>query len=359
MARIAVVLPSTGFAGAERQAWLAAMHLRAAGHSLAVFAMTGGAGLAARCSDAGIALHVLPRTESRWAVLDGLRRGRALASLRTWRPDALLPFCSAPNVLCGLWAADGGPPTAWNQRDEGLFPQHARAERRALDAATVRTANGPGAEDWLVRRGAAGIVRIANAVVPDQPRADRAAWRTRLAVGGTDVLVVMAATFSAAKDHRMLIDAWRVVETACSDAWLILPGADGGLLSRLRAHADGAGLRRIVWPGPVDDISGLLSACDVGVLCSRSEGCSNAMLEYRAAGLACLGCRIPGIETAAGGNAVLVAPGDAEGLGTALRQLITDGGLRRQWAGRSRNGLPGQEAISAWTPVVERLLDCP
>ncbi len=359
MARIAVVLPSTGFAGAERQAWLAAMHLRTAGHTLAVFAMAGGSGVAARCAEASIPLHILPRTESRWALLARYRRGRALASLRAWRPDALLPFCSAPNVLCGLWAADGGPPTAWNQRDEGLFPQHPRAERRALDAATVRTANGPGAEDWLVRRGASGIVRIANAVVPDPPRADRAAWRTRLAVGEADVLVVMAATFSAAKDHRMLIDAWRSVEPACHDGWLVLPGADGGQLPRLRAYADGAGLRRIIWPGLVDDISGLLSACDVGVLCSRSEGCSNAMLEYRAAGLACIGCRVPGIETAAGGSAMLVAHGDAEGLGAALRQLIADGGLRRQWAGRSRHGLSGQESITAWTPVVERLLGKP
>ena len=164
MARTAIVLPSAGLGGAESQAVLVGRRLRTAGHTVAVFAMDGGSGLAGRCVAHELELQPLPRVESRLSLLAGWRLRRAGQRLLTWKPDLLLPFCSAPNVLGGVLAATGGPPTAWNQRDEGLFPQHARHERQALAAAAVHTANGPGAATWLRARGISAPRLIGNAL---------------------------------------------------------------------------------------------------------------------------------------------------------------------------------------------------
>ncbi|MCC6493239.1 MAG: glycosyltransferase [Pirellulales bacterium] len=82
--------------------------------------------------------------------------------------------------------------------------------------------------------------------------------------------------------------------------------------------------------GRTDDIPAFLSELDVAVLCSDTEGQSNAVVEYMAAGL-------PIVATAVGGNvellrdgrtALLVPPGDATSLAEAIVKLATDPALR-------------------------------
>lgn len=355
-ARLAIVLPSGGFAGAERQAWLVALRLREAGHTVAIHAMAGGQGLAERCRARALELLPLPRVESRWRPLAAWRMRRAADALLAWRPGALLPFCSAPNVLCGLVAAGGGPPMAWNQRDEGLFPQHPDHEGRALAAARVLTANGPGAAAWLAQRTPAPVRIIPNATVPEAPLADRPTWRQRLELPAEAVLAVMLATLSPAKDHATLLRAWALVEAGLPAAWLALAGADGGEGARLRRLVAALGLKRVRWLDATDDPSGLLGAADLGVLVSRSEGLSNAVLEYRAAGLAVVGSDVPGVRAAAGEGALLVAPGEAEALAGTLRELLGDPARRAELASRSRHGLVGAEGLDAWLAVVDDLL---
>jgi glycosyltransferase involved in cell wall biosynthesis len=88
------------------------------------------------------------------------------------------------------------------------------------------------------------------------------------------------------------------------------------------------------------DIASLMSASDVGVLCSHQEGFSNAILEAMAAGL-------PMIVTDVGGNAeavlagetgLVVPPSHPEALAEALVSLARDPLLRKAFgeAGRAR-----------------------
>lgn len=78
------------------------------------------------------------------------------------------------------------------------------------------------------------------------------------------------------------------------------------------------------WLGEVDDVPSVLSRADIAVNCSDSEGSSNAVLEYMAAGL-------PVVATRNGGNNGLVVDGetgllvpisDAQALAAAIRQLV-------------------------------------
>jgi glycosyltransferase involved in cell wall biosynthesis len=79
-------------------------------------------------------------------------------------------------------------------------------------------------------------------------------------------------------------------------------------------------------PGPVADVPHFLAALDLAVLCSTSEGMSNAILEYMAAGR-------PIVATAVGANSqlienrgtgLLVPPGDPAQLARAISELLDD-----------------------------------
>src|SRR2546426_8921983 len=71
--------------------------------------------------------------------------------------------------------------------------------------------------------------------------------------------------------------------------------------------------RSVRFLGPVDDVPGLLSAVDLAVLSSTSEGCPNAVLECMASGLPVVATDIPGIRKAVGpsGYNYLAPPDDA------------------------------------------------
>jgi glycosyltransferase involved in cell wall biosynthesis len=86
---------------------------------------------------------------------------------------------------------------------------------------------------------------------------------------------------------------------------------------------------RFLLPGATADVPGFLARLDVAVLCSRSEGMSNAVLEYMAAGR-------PIVATAVGGNVelltdgvtgLLVPPSEATSLATAIDCLLGDRAL--------------------------------
>ena len=95
---------------------------------------------------------------------------------------------------------------------------------------------------------------------------------------------------------------------------------------------------RIFLPGTIQDVPGFLTELDIAVLCSRSEGMSNAILEYMAAGKAI-------VATAVGGNGqlleherhgLLIPPGDPYQLAEAMRRLLDDPALAFRLAQAAR-----------------------
>src|SRR5690606_8078409 len=75
---------------------------------------------------------------------------------------------------------------------------------------------------------------------------------------------------------------------------------DGPERPRLEALANRYNLQnQVVFRGVVDRVTEFLDTIDVGVLCSDTEGLSNAIVEYMAAGL-------PIVATAVGGNLELL-----------------------------------------------------
>jgi glycosyltransferase involved in cell wall biosynthesis len=114
---------------------------------------------------------------------------------------------------------------------------------------------------------------------------------------------------------------------------------EGPLRPELERLARDLGLGgRLHLCGSVADVPGFLAGLDVAVLPSLTEGMSNALLEYMAAGRAV-------VATAVGANArlvedgvtgLLVPPGDAGRLAAAVGKLLSDPALAARLGAEAR-----------------------
>ncbi len=131
---------------------------------------------------------------------------------------------------------------------------------------------------------------------------------------------------------------------------VVLIGAGDQEPLRDLGHELGVG-DRLHCLGGRNDVPACLNALDIGVLCSESEGFSNALVEYMLAGL-------PVVCTEAGGNpeavehgetGLLYGVGDVERLATHLQCLAGDVEYRQTLGERGRK--VAQERFSMATMV--------
>lgn len=148
----------------------------------------------------------------------------------------------------------------------------------------------------------------------------------------------LLANLRPVKDPETFVRAARLVANAHPDARFLLGGA-GELWPALERAVDGLGLRaNVSLLGPVADVPGFLADIDVGVLCSRSEGSPNAVLEYMAAGRAVVATAVGGTAQLVrhGVNGLLVPPGDPAALAAAVRELFERPGRAAELAAAAR-----------------------
>ena len=113
--------------------------------------------------------------------------------------------------------------------------------------------------------------------------------------------------------------------------------------------------------GEVDDVAGLLGACDAGVFSSRSESAPCAVLECMAAGLPLAATDIAAIRELLGPEgAPFPAPaGDAVTLADAIVRLAGDAGARRvegsRNAARARDEFSLPRALGAYANVIAQV----
>lgn len=117
---------------------------------------------------------------------------------------------------------------------------------------------------------------------------------------GAVVIAHVANMNHAVKAQELLIEvfSWLAPRHPEARLWLIGDGPRRAILERL--SADLGLTREIAFLGRRSDVPAILRRCQIGVLASRAEGLSNAIIESMAAGL-------PMVVTDAGGNAELVA----------------------------------------------------
>jgi L-malate glycosyltransferase len=144
--------------------------------------------------------------------------------------------------------------------------------------------------------------------------------------GGHPIVGIVANLNRPVKKVDLFIKAAAIVKSRNTDAAFYIIG-DGYLRAGLEKLASDLGLGSSVsFLGRQDDVQHYLQNMTVGVICSDSEGLSNAIMEYMAA---CL----PVVATDVGGNrelvqhaetGVLVPPNNEEALAFALLDLLSD-----------------------------------
>jgi glycosyltransferase involved in cell wall biosynthesis len=328
--RIIFVLGNLQLGGAERQALILAKHLVERERArVEIWGFNQSGPVAETCERLGLPSRVVPYDSSPSSFR------RFAQQLRSARPDVLLPYTWMPNVVCGLvWRWTGARLCVWNQRDEGLFLPTTKCEWRAVQRTPRFIANSRAGAWFLIEKlkvDAARVRVVQNGIDLLTPQSDRGAWRGRLEIAPDSFVACMVANLHANKDHATLLKAWRIVmmaleQSGCT-AVLVLAGRPYGAYEALVALTRELGIESGVrFAGAVSDVAGLLSAVDIGVFSSRSEGCPNGVLECMAAGLAVAATDIDGVREVIGpsGHELLAPPGDADGLARIILKLAHD-----------------------------------
>lgn len=165
-------------------------------------------------------------------------------------------------------------------------------------------------------------------------------------------LVLSVSTHHPRKGVDVLIDALGQLASDGVGLRACLVGS-GPLRAAHRERAGRLGLAGSVsLPGFVPELSGLLEACDVFVLPSRSEQSGSlALLEAMAAGKAIVASAVDGIveDITDGSDGLLVPPADTTALAERIRRLLCDDALRSRLGAGAKQTFATRFAAAAFS----------
>lgn len=347
--RIAFLIRSLAYGGAQRQLILLASGLRAAGWSVSVLVFYPGP-LEHELRATGAAVIDL-RKRSRWDFAGVLLR--LILALRRIRPDVLHTYMTAENVIGAIaklavphmrlvW---GIRATDFQASQYGRLYQFALRSQRWLSRVPERIiANAAaGAESLRVARyPQEKVTVVSNGIDVERFRPDRQLGEPlRTAWGfGLDTFVIgTVARFDPMKGYELLIEAASILLREHPDIRFVCVGDSTRLdyFAHLRALAEELGVGNAVrWEQSRADIVAIYNAFDVLTLTSRyGEGISNAVGEAMA-------CGVPCIVTDVGDNAMLVGDtgwvvrGDAHSVVAAWRAALSGSLADRRARARQR-----------------------
>lgn len=263
----------------------------------------------------------------------GLAAWRLRRALRTWRPSIV--HCHNPGAALVARLAIGpvGTPRALVSVHGVTEADRASAARVLRAARMPVVACGTGVAHALRSSGVDVVETIANGITPPPAPAPRFALAEELGVSESAPLVVSAGRLVALKNVDVAIGA----VAAVPDAVLLVVG-DGPQRPELERIAVASGAAdRVVFAGHRPDARRLIGAADAVVLASSSEGQPLVVIEALMAGIPLVASDLPGVRELVGADAaLLVQPGDVEGVADALRRVLSDRALARRLAAAGR-----------------------
>lgn len=140
--------------------------------------------------------------------------------------------------------------------------------------------------------------------------------------------VLAIGTIEPRKDYPLLVEAFGPVAAAHPDVALVIIGAEGWGAERFRAAVAASPARaRIVRPGYLDDgtVAAALANASALAYPSLYEGFGFPPLQAMAAGVPVVATSAGAIPEVVGDGALLVDPGDPDGLAGAISRIL-DGG---------------------------------
>ncbi|MCJ7725756.1 MAG: glycosyltransferase [Acidimicrobiia bacterium] len=193
---------------------------------------------------------------------------------------------------------------------------------------------------------------------PQFPVTHRSAVRTSLGVPEESLMAVTVVVLRAGKGIDDLLQAAAEMP-ADPDVRFVIAGS-GPEEARLHAAAERLGLmgERVVFPGFVEDVAGLLAAADLLVHPSHADALATALIHGMAAGL-------PAVATDVGGtreivdhrHGIIVPAGDAAALGEAVSRLAADPEQRNAMSAAARRRFAEEFDIEVWAARLRGVYD--
>jgi glycosyltransferase involved in cell wall biosynthesis len=291
-------------------------------------------------------------------------RRRAIDIVHTYMPKATI-FA----VLASL--GSGARVVLTSRRNLGYwYTGRLLALFRVLNRLTTRVvANSEGARIVAVRSEGLPPDRvdvIHNGV--DMARFDRAADRelaARLGIPATAHVVGIVANFRPVKNLPMFLRAASLVARRVPDACFLLVGR-GQQRAALQELAASLGIAdRVIITDDQGDVAAFYPLFHVACLTSRSEGFSNAILEYMAAGLPVIATDVGGIGEAVvdGVTGLLVPSDDEKAFAEAIVGLLLEPERRAAMGRRGRERCAERfeigKVVRAYEQYYRGLLEAP
>ena len=318
-----------------------------------------------RIEAAGCRLEIFP--VKRIYGLSGLIQGiRFVRFLKRRKTDVLQTYHFSSDVWGTVFARLAGVKTVFsNRRDMGFWRKkpHLFAYRLVNPwvSRIIAVSDSVGAMVRATEQVPAGKVAVIhNGIEFAQGGgavAAPAGLRSQWSMSAHDPVIMHVANLAPVKGHQYLLAAMKVVKQEFPRAKLLLIGGDesAGAVHRWVEEMDLKG--EVLFLGKRRDVRALLPQADVCVMPSLSEGMSNAILEYMAAGKAV-------VATAVGGNpeliedgktGVLVPAADTARLRDAILRLLRDEGLRHSLGANAREKVRRDFSMSAMLKNYEDL----
>lgn len=364
--RVLQVTNSLNFGGLERLVVDLCLHMDRERFAPAIACLAREGSLAAEARAAGIPVHLLRGSGSRLGPYTVFRRLQALA--RTERIDVLHTHNSGP-LLDGFLASvtQRAPlPIVHTDHNRVTWPDvwhRMRLERVAARYIGGVVAVSPAARDNLHRYERIPWERISvidNGIDLGRFAAsgmDTSAWLASVDASQFRQRIAVVAMHRPRKGLDHMLRAMPAILRAHPETGLLLAGG-GPLEGELRQLTAALGIEANVrFLGRRSDIPDLLRASDLSVLPSEAEGLPLSILEAMAARCCIVATSVGAIGDVleSGRCGVLVPPGDADRLASAVIELLHTPAHRAQLAARAWERAARDYSIATTVRAYERL----
>lgn len=298
----------------------------------------------------------------------GIREGFKFAKfLKREKIDILMTYHFSSDIWGTVFGRLAGVPVIIsNRRDEGFWRKaiHIRAYKLINRWVTKVIVVSNSVKRMVIAQERVGedkICVIYNGVELERFNAkiDIASKKKELGLPLNSRVIACVGNLRAIKGQRYLIEASAGIIAKFQDVHFIFIG-EGELRAEFEKLARKSGLQNnLHFLGKRDDVPELLKIADICVLPSLSEGLSNALLEYMAAGK-------PVVATSAGGtpeviennkNGVLIPPYNSQILAKKIMRLLENRQFALNLGARAEETVCERFALSGQIRIVEEFLE--
>ena len=262
--------------------------------------------------------------------------------IREWRPDVVFAHGFSDHIWGRQAAVAEKVPHIFHVEHNSRERYTPRRLRQALDLAPLTQASigvSEGVKFSLIARGfpAQRCIAIPNGIDLERfPQSGQpTTWSQR------EAKIIMASRFAKQKDHFTLLQALAILKKKGVVPVLELAGGGSARLQKKAQQlVEQLGLQtQVRFLGSVNDLPQRLSRVQVFVLATHWEGMPLALVEGMAAGCACVGSGVVGVQEVIEDqkNGLLVPECDAAELALAIEKLLTGTALAEQLGAKARH----------------------